>query len=289
MERLRQALIFMEVHLTEALTVERIAAEAGLSPAHFCRYFRRVRGETVMGYLRRRRLTRAANRLCLEEIRLIDLALESGFESQQAFHRAFKRAYGVTPGAFRRAKGQSILRAPGPCPPLEKDCAMTSAKDLAPPRIEDCPPRQVVGLTQTIAPRGQSEIPGLWRRFRGRYPEIEAKVEGRVFGLCYGHSKNGFTYMAGAEVTAGPKVTLPEGLSRKTVPAGSYAIFTVPITGPDLSARLLSAFNHIFGTWLPASDYESGDDIDYELYDERFDPAQMTGEIDLYIPVKAKP
>ena len=65
----------MENHLTEPLSVERIAAEVGLSPYHFSRYFRRTTGATVMGYLRHRRLTRAANRLRLEPVRLLDLTV----------------------------------------------------------------------------------------------------------------------------------------------------------------------------------------------------------------------
>ena len=102
MDRLSKALAFIESNLSEAIGVEQIATASGLSVFHFCRLFRRVMGETVMSYVRRRRLSEAAVRLRDEDIRLIELALESGFESQQAFHRAFKRLFDMTPGEFRR-------------------------------------------------------------------------------------------------------------------------------------------------------------------------------------------
>src|SRR5262245_16849984 len=98
------ALNFIEEHLFEPLSVERIAKACGASPFSFSRRFRTRQGESVMAYVRGRRLDHAAKRLAADpDTDLAGLALDTGFETQAAFTRAFTRAYGQAPGSFRRA------------------------------------------------------------------------------------------------------------------------------------------------------------------------------------------
>ncbi len=100
----------IEACLAEPLSLADIAAASGLSAFHFSRLFTALHGESVMAYVRRRRLARAARRLTEDaEVPLVELALDSGFESQQAFTRAFTRQFGVSPGRFP---------PPGPVSPL---------------------------------------------------------------------------------------------------------------------------------------------------------------------------
>ena len=93
---------WIEQHLDEPLTLEQVAARAGLSPYHFSRLFTARMGRSVMAHVRGRRLVRGARRLCDDPgLKLVELALDCGFESQEAFTRAFKRVFGVSPGRFR--------------------------------------------------------------------------------------------------------------------------------------------------------------------------------------------
>ena len=93
---------WIEQQLDDPLTLERIALRAGLSPYHFSRLFTARMGRSVMAHVRGRRLVRGARRLCDEpDLKLVDLAFDCGFESQEAFTRAFKRVFGVSPGRFR--------------------------------------------------------------------------------------------------------------------------------------------------------------------------------------------
>ncbi len=90
-------LTHIERHLFTPLSVAALADIAGLSQFHFSRFFTARIGESVMAYVRRRRMLRAAARLgCnpgveddIEAPALIELALDCGFESQEAFTRAF--------------------------------------------------------------------------------------------------------------------------------------------------------------------------------------------------------
>ena len=93
---------WIERQLDQPLTLDHIAAQAGLSPYHFSRLFTARMGRSVMAHVRGRRLVRGARRLCDEpDLQLVDLAFDCGFDSQEAFTRAFKRVFGVAPGRFR--------------------------------------------------------------------------------------------------------------------------------------------------------------------------------------------
>src|SRR5258706_15757473 len=92
----------IEANPTAGFSTAEIAREAGLSPWHFQRVFRGMVGDAVKEYVRRRRLTAAARALGASGRRILDLALDYQFESQEAFSRAFKAQFGATPGRFRK-------------------------------------------------------------------------------------------------------------------------------------------------------------------------------------------
>jgi AraC family transcriptional regulator len=92
----------IEAHLSARLTVEQLAREVGLSPAHFARAFKETMGRPPYQYLLTLRLERARQLLDQPEARLADVAFETGFADQAHFTRLFKRAYGLPPGAVMR-------------------------------------------------------------------------------------------------------------------------------------------------------------------------------------------
>lgn len=101
-ERFEEVFAHIEENLFEPLTVREVAGVAGLSPFHFSRLFTVRAGSSVMSYVRMKRMSRAAQRLQLgEKINLVELAFDCGFESQEAFTRAFRRVVGMTPGRFK--------------------------------------------------------------------------------------------------------------------------------------------------------------------------------------------
>lgn len=87
----------------EVLSLQSLAAEAGVHPATLTRAFRRAYGVPPGEYLRRLRLDRAVHATSTSDRPLSEIALEAGFSDQAHFTRAFKRATGWTPGAYRRA------------------------------------------------------------------------------------------------------------------------------------------------------------------------------------------
>ena len=91
---------------------EELAARAYLSRFHFDRVVSGVAGETPARLRRRVLLERAAFRLVTSDATVLDVALEAGYGSNEAFTRAFRRAYGEAPAAWRAAPGQIRLESP---------------------------------------------------------------------------------------------------------------------------------------------------------------------------------
>jgi AraC-like DNA-binding protein len=81
--------------------VGELAAEVALSRSAFTARFRRLVGEPPMRYLIRARLAHAAGLLHTTDIGLAEVARRTGYQSEFSFSRAFKRAFGVAPGAYR--------------------------------------------------------------------------------------------------------------------------------------------------------------------------------------------
>lgn len=93
---LEQAVIYIEANLREDLRVEEVAKAAGYSYYHLNRQFLSLLGETIGSYIKKRRLADGAKRLLYTDDKIIEIALNCGFESPEAFSRAFKSIYWVS-------------------------------------------------------------------------------------------------------------------------------------------------------------------------------------------------
>jgi AraC-like DNA-binding protein len=100
-----------DAHYADALTVDDLAAAAGLSRAHFSREFRRAFGEPPHAYLLARRLERAAALLRNTDHPVVEICLAVGLVSLGSFTTSFKRAYGLTPTAYRASLPPAAHRA----------------------------------------------------------------------------------------------------------------------------------------------------------------------------------
>ena len=102
---LLQVLEYMEKNIVEGLTVEKVSIISGYSKWHLQRLFKHYFGITLGTYIRNRKLSRSAILLKQHQGNILDVALASGFASQQCYTRAFKRFFGETPNSFRNSRG----------------------------------------------------------------------------------------------------------------------------------------------------------------------------------------
>lgn len=95
----------IEARLAEPLTVPEIAREAGVSHNHLTRLFRAATGQTVIGYVRARRMAQARHLLRASTLSVSAVAATVGIPDLQAFNKACRRELGASPRAVREGSG----------------------------------------------------------------------------------------------------------------------------------------------------------------------------------------
>ena len=282
--RLEEVIDWIEQNLDRPLTLDQIAAKAGLSTFHFSRLFTARMSRSVMAYVRGRKLVRGARRLCDEkDLQLVDLAFDCGFESQEAFTRAFKRVFGVSPGRFR--SGFAVE-------PIEGQYPMTVSADT-PAAVVQLPDLvalkafRVAGPSRRFDEATKAEIPQLWSALIGALPFAGQVKSWATYGVVFGGGEGDgcFGYMAGVGVE--PDCVPPAGFATIEIPAATYVVFRITLDGSALHPQVKRAMAAIWGELVPASGLTLAGGPDFELYDGRFDPLKAGSVIDFHIPVKA--
>ncbi len=287
--QIQKAVDYIEDHIHEDLEVDVIAKVAGFSRWHFQIVFSASVGDSLKEYIRKRRLTFAMRELRSEK-RILDIALDAGFESQEAFSRAFKQMYHMTPGECRKRGGELSL---GHKIRITFEYLDHLYGGLTmEPSFRDLPEKKVVGVKgvfiSVLSPEKNNfiVIPQLWQKYMPRKSEIKNVTSQTDLGVCYEVPASERSrpdecyYMACTEVTS--LEDIPEGMVGFTIPAGQYAVFT------HIGAleKFEFTLNYIYGSWLPKSGKKLRHAPDLELYDQRFKLNSDKSEIDIYIPIE---
>ena len=105
-EKLQQAIDFIEGSLFEPINAEAVGRAINYAPSSFSNFFSAVTGYSVGEYIRFRRLSEAAQRLAKEEVTVTEMAFECGYETVEAFSKAFKRFTGYAPSQLARSEAK---------------------------------------------------------------------------------------------------------------------------------------------------------------------------------------
>lgn len=255
------------------LSLDALADVAAMSRFHWHRVFHAMTGETAAEAVRRIRMDRAARWLITEDWPVAEVARKVGYPNVRSFARTFAEAQGMTPAAFRK-RGEIAspfhLRRRGE----------TLMFDV---RLRTDPARHVAGLPH-----------------RGPYMEIGKTFE-RVGGIVA--ARNLFpqiTEMVGvyyddpaavpaeklrshAGFALKPGTAVPEGLEAVDLPAGRLAV--IRFRGHYSGFR--AAYDHLYGTWLPASGEEPRDAPAMEIYlNTPMDAAPEDLLTDICLPIR---
>ena len=287
-QRFLRGVDYIEAHLGEPVALADVAGAAGLSLHYFSRLFRALSGEPVGAYLRGRRLTVAAERLVAggaEPPKLVELAFDCGYDSQEAFTRAFKRCFGMTPGAYRKRRPAGRMRFRRR---IDAETLAHLQEVLCmEPEIREIDSFVVAGVRERFDAETKRRIPALWDRLLALMPEIPHQRAG-TYGLCTNPNLDdgSFDYVAGVAVERVDR--LPEAAIAESVPRQTYAVFRHKVGSPDLHAELQRTIRWIWGTWLPGSDFEYLGGPDFERYPPGFDPGKPGMFVDIAIPVRKR-
>lgn len=286
---IQEAIEFMEAHIKEELTIEQIAKRVGYSVFHFSRVFTGQKGLSPMDYICKRRLSVARMEL-LQDKKIIEVALDFGYETASGFAKAFRREFGYSPTTYTaRMRGmtsdQWLTRIGG----FMKDPVIVE-KELF--KVAG------YGIKTNLTSGYRKEIAAYWDTYKGEnlerkmYAQLAPPKHGEV-GICVpAAADEPVTYLLGVIVEDFSKVT-PDMMTLE-VPAAQYAVFTTaPIDLTDaegyqnngLSDLVRATWQFIFEEWFPGSGYVYDDSkIDFEFYDERchFRP---DATMDIFIPI----
>jgi AraC family transcriptional regulator len=273
----QKALWFIESHLADNLTLDEIAGVAGISRFHMVRAFAATTGLSVMRYVRIRRLTEAARALANGAPDILQLALEADYGSHEAFTRAFRDHFGITPEAVRSLARLDNLRLQEP---IKMDSTLTD--NLQAPRFETSKPLLVAGLGERYNHEDSGAgIPGLWQRFHQSVAHIPGRIGPVAYGVCCnGDDAGNFDYIAGVEVA--DFSDLPREFSSVRIPEQKYAVFTHRDHVSTIRRTIITAWNQ----WLPASGLKAADAPNFERYDTNFDPLTGNGGLEIWVPVR---
>lgn len=278
MDPVGKALWFIETNLNDELSLAAIAVFAGVSRFHLLRAFGAATGFSVMGYVRRRRLSEAAKRLTAGADDILAVALDHGYASHEAFTRAFRDQFGITPEAARTAGDLANIE-------LVEAIAMNDnlIVDLAPPRFEDGRAMLIAGIGERYTFETNRGIPFQWQRFVPYIGHLEGQIGRTTYGLCCNQDGQGsFDYVCGVEVSS--FADLPAELQRVRVPKQRYAVFT----HQGHVSRLRAVVYTIWNKMLPSLGLEVADAPDFERYDERVNPQTGMGTTEVWVPIKGK-
>ncbi len=276
MDPVGKALWFIETNLSGELSLPEIASFAGISRFHLLRAFGAATGFSVIGYVRRRRLSEAAKRLTAGADDILAVALDHGYASHEAFTRAFRDQFGITPEAARTQGDRANIK-------LVEAMSMDDnlIVDLAPPRFVDGRAMLIAGIGERYTFETNQGIPLQWQRFVPYIGHVPDQVGRATYGLCCNQDGQGsFDYVCGVEVSN--FADLPPELQRVRVPKSRYAVFT----HEGHVSRLRAVAYTIWNKMLPGLGLEVADAPDFELYDGRVDPQTGMGTVEVWVPVK---
>ncbi|MDM8102842.1 MULTISPECIES: AraC family transcriptional regulator [Bacillaceae] len=279
-ESLQAAIDYMEDHLLDDLPIENIAQQANFSVFHFQRTFAILTDISVGEYLRRRRLTLAAYELTRSNTKIIDIAYEYGYDTPEAFSKAFRRQHGVTPSEARKYTGK--LKS------YNRLVVQVSLKGAEPMQVKIVEREgfQIVGFKQEFSLVNEENlvgIPKMWDKINGEgtderlFKLNNGPVEG-VVGVCVEIDSGSIDYWIGTAHEG----SAPNGLSTLEIPESKWAVFEVHGPMPDAMQK---AWKQIFSEWFPSSGYKHAGAPELEVYSDE-NPSSPDLYSEIWIPVK---
>lgn len=286
LKNVQKGIDYIEANLDFDIILSQVANEAGLSQWHFQRIFKALTNETLKTYIRSRRLANSLDKLLSTNLRIIDIAVSAGYESQESFTRAFKTSFDLTPNEYRKLGDKSLFLKK-----IEFDAVYLkhiNQNISLEPEVYTQKPLKLVGLKTCFYSIDSEKnnigekIPALWYSFLQRMNEIEHMVSGTCYGVIRQIKENTdqLEYYAVVEVT---RITLlPDKMQCIDVPLSSYAKFT----HKGEAKQIDNTVNYIYSTWLLKSGKRHTSGADLEIYNYEYDPVSENSVMYYAIPIE---
>ncbi|MCE0724221.1 MULTISPECIES: AraC family transcriptional regulator [Legionella] len=249
--QLEKVIEFIGKHLDEKLDLTQLSHIACFSKYHFHRLFTAYTGLSLQQYIRWLRLKRAAHQLIVDKDKtIIEIAINAGFESHEAFTRVFKQACGMNPSEFRVHSNWSFWENSPYYLPKQGNIIMNVL-------IREIPARRLAVLEHRGAPEKVGEsVNKLIHWAKSQSMNLKPKA-GEAFGFAYDDPKTtdpaDFRFDLG--ITVPEQIKLEGNIIEKHLPAGRYAVAVHKGSRDTIG----DAVYCLYRDWLPNSGEQLGD------------------------------
>lgn len=258
-ERLNQAIIYIEEHLKDDIDYDQLAKIACCSSYHFQRMFSYMAGIPLSEYIRRRKMSLAAVDLQFGDKKIIEIAGEYGYQSPTAFNRAFQNIHGIAPSAVKN-EGVSIKSFP----PISFRIMVKGVEEMN-YRIEKKDSFRIIGISQPLDKEIENNfavVPKMWQNAAvdGTIQRLAGLMDAAPMGLLGVSACNDaeqWKYFIAVSSTK-----QDADFEEYIVPAATWAIFT----GSGTNQSIQELEQRIVTEWLPTSGYEYANAPDIEVY-----------------------
>lgn len=277
MSVISKAIWYIESHLSGDLSLEAIADAVGVSRFHLSRAFNVTSGCALASYVRARRLSVAARTLVAGAPDILTVALDTGYGSHEAFTRAFRQQFGLTPEELRARGHAGGLDLQEPMSMNEK-----TSTTIASPRVVRSEALLIFGLGQRYH-RTNAGIPSQWDRFVPYLGTIAGQIENVTYGvICNTDDSGSIDYICGVRVREFP--AQPAEFTRLRIPPQTYAVFE----HHEHVSTVWTTWQEIWNHALSNAGHEATDGPAFERYGETFDPRTGRGGFEIWVPIKNK-
>lgn len=264
LESLQKTIDYMEENLLEPIRIEEIARQANTSVSHFQRLFNVLTDCSVGEYIRRRRLTLAAHEISKCDHKIIDLAYKYGYETPEAFTKAFRRQHGITPSEARGFSGELTT--------YNRLVIQVNLKGADPMKVRmmERDGFQIAGIKQEFScvnGENLAGIPKMWDEVN------ENGIDDLLFDINAGQIQGVLGVCVDVPSEKGPSIeywiatefegAAPERLMTMDIPAAKWAIFEV--IGP-MPHAMQDMWKKILSEWFPSSGFEHTTTPAMEVY-----------------------
>ena len=277
-ERLNQSMNYIEEHLTGEIDYEQLGKIACCSTYHYQRMFTYMAGIPLAEYIRRRKMSLAAEDLQGGEERIIDVAEKYGYRSPTAFNRAFQSFHGIAPSSVK-GEGVSVKSFS----PIVFKIVIKGATEMN-YRIETKEAFRIIGLSAPLDKEIENNfivVPKMWQEAaeNGTIETLAGMMDTPPMGLlgvsaC--NEEEQWSYFIAVSSTKASGA-----FEEYMVPACTWAIFSGSGTGQSIQ----ELEQRIITEWLPASGYEYANAPDIEVY---LNPDPQNTQYEVWIPVAKK-
>lgn len=290
-EDIKRSIEYIELHIKEDPKALQISHNVGYSVFHFSRIFRLYYGAPLMDFVRKKRLIEARKELKSKR-KIINVAMDYGFQTASGFSKAFRKEFGYSPTVYMARSSDAYF-----------ETILQKGNGIKTPTFIQKPSFKVAGfgIKTTLSMGNTKDIAAYWDTYTGEnleskmYDELEPPNHGEV-GICVTSSDDVLTYLFGVIVENYEKVT--KDMMTFDVPEAQYAVFTTPPVNNIVTAMnydedplaevVKSTWQYIFEEWFETSDYVFDESkVDFEFYDERCHGLE-DAVMEIYVPIKRR-